>query len=289
LVFAGTTSNETLAMMPTLTRDKILSMQLAGSSIVDSPYQFALPNYIPTQAKAVVAAIQKKYPSAKKVGIIISSDAQGTALLQGYEASLTAAGLTYSAQTFAPSATDVTPQLQALQAASPDVVIASGYGAVAGYILKDRATLGWTVPVVGDGQLGANNLPALVPTSALTGVSLCVQSSSVYKPLGQQSKAFQTFYDATASKGGDFSEPIVLYSLSYDDLILVALAAKQANSIAAPAIAKALENLKQPKIKPYVTWSVEGFTSTIHVEQAPVADYTLASPFTKQGMALPLS
>jgi len=289
MVFAGTGSNETLAMMPTLTRYKILSMQLAGSSIVDSPYQFVLPNYIPTQAQAVVASIVKNYPSAKNVGIIISNDAQGTALLQYYQTALTKAGLTYNAQTFADTTTNVTPQLQALQATNPDVVIASGYGAVAGYILQDRATLGWKVPVVGDGQLSANNLPALVPSSALTGVSLIGMNSQVYAPLPTKSKAFQNFFLGITKQGADYSEPIILYSLAYDDLILTQLAANQAKSIAAPAIAKALEHLKQPKVKQYVSWSVEGFTPTIHVEQAPFTDYTLVSPFTKLGMYLPLS
>jgi branched-chain amino acid transport system substrate-binding protein len=288
LVFAGTTSNETLAMLPTLTRDKTLSMELAGSGVFDDPYQFALPNYLPTQATALVKAIQKKYPNAKKIGIAITNDAFGTALLSAYEPAITAAGLTYTVQTFAPSATDVTPELQSLQAANPDVLIASGYGAIGGYILQDRANLGWTVPVVGDGQEGSNNLPALVPAADLVGVSLCIQNVSVYKPLSQQSKAFNTFFMATEKQGSKFTQSIVLYSLSYDDLMLTALAAKQAGSISGPAIAKALEHLKQPKVKPYVSWSMEGFTTKLHVENAPVNDYSLASPTTKLGMNLPL-
>ncbi|HEY5266201.1 MAG TPA: ABC transporter substrate-binding protein [Acidimicrobiales bacterium] len=288
LVFAGTTSNETLAMLPTLTRDQTLSMELAGSGVFDDPYQFALPDYLPTQAQAMVQAIQKKYPTAKKIGIAITNDAFGTALLDAYEPAITAAGLTYSVQTFAPTATDVTPELQALQATNPDVLIASGYGAIGGYILQDRANLGWTVPVVGDGQEGSNNLPALVPASALVGVSLCIQNVSVYKPLSQQSKAFNTFFKATQKMGSKFTQSIVLYSLSYDDLMLTALAAKQAGSITGPAIAKALESLKQPKVKPYVSWATEGFTKKLHVEQAGAVDYTLASPYTKLGMNLPL-
>lgn len=288
MVFAGTTSNETLAMLPTLTRDKILSMELAGSGVVDSPYQFALPNYLPDQAKALVAAIKTQYPNAKKIGIAITNDAFGTALLAAYEPAITAAGMTYVVQTFPDTATDVTPELQTLQAADPDVLIASGYGAIGGYILQDRANLGWTVPVVGDGAEGANNLPALVPASALNGVSLCVQKSQLYLPLAKHSKAFQTFYAAVAAKGGDFSQPLPIYELSYDDLLLIGLAAKQANSDATPAIANALEHLKQPKVKPYVTWSTESFTPTIHVEQAPLSDYTLASPYIKDGGNLPL-
>jgi ABC-type branched-subunit amino acid transport system substrate-binding protein len=288
MVFAGTTSNENLAMLPTLSRSKILSMQLAGSSVLDAPYQFVLPNYLPVQAQAVVNTILRKYPSATNIGIAITNDAQGSALASAYESAINSVGLTYTIQTFAPSATDVTPQLQALQANNPQVLIASGYGAIAGYILQDRANLGWNIPVVGDGQLGANNLPALVPASALNGVVLCVQNVSVYRPLARHTPAFKTFYQALRAKGVDFSQPIILYSLSYDDMQLVALAAKQANSISTPKIAAALQNLKQPKVKPYVSWLTEGFTPTIHVEQASGKDYTLASPTLKNGQNLPL-
>ncbi|HWD95510.1 MAG TPA: ABC transporter substrate-binding protein [Acidimicrobiales bacterium] len=287
LVFAGTTSNETLAMLPTLTRDKTLSMELAGSGVFDSPYQFALPNYLPNQATALVNAIKKQYPNAKKIGIAITNDAFGTSLLQSYEPAITKAGLTYVVQTFSDTATDVTPELQTLQAANPDVLIASGYGAIGGYIIQDRANLGWTVPTIGDGAESSNDLPAMVPASALDGVSLIAQAPSVYKPLSQESKAFQTFWKATALQGSKFTQSIVLYTLSYDDLMLVYLAAKQAHSTSSTAIANALEHLKQPKVKPYVTWSTEGFTPKLHVEQAPATDYVLASAYTKDGMALP--
>jgi branched-chain amino acid transport system substrate-binding protein len=288
LVFAGTTSNETLAMLPTLTRNKILSMELAGSGVFDSPYQFALPNYLPNQATGLVNAIKKQYPNAKKIGIAITNDAFGTALLSAYEPAITKAGLTYVVQTFSDTSTDVTPELQTLQAANPDVLIASGYGAIGGYILQDRYNLGWNVPTIGDGQESSNDLPAMVPAAALNNVSLIAQSLSVYKPLSQQSKAFQTFWNATALQGSKFSQSIVLYTLSYDDLMLVYLAAKQANSINTSAIANALEHLKQPKVKPYVTWTTEGFTPTIHVEQAAPSNYVLSSAYTKDGMALPL-
>jgi branched-chain amino acid transport system substrate-binding protein len=288
LVFAGTTSNETLAMLPTLTRNKILSMELAGSGVNDSPYQFALPNYLPNQATGLVNAIKKQFPSAKKIGIAITNDAFGTSLLQAYEPAITKAGLTYSVQTFSDTATNVTPELQALQATNPDVLIASGYGAIGGYILQDRANLGWNIPTVGDGAEQSNDLPAMVPASALNNVFLIAQKLAVYEPLAKESPAFKTFWNATKLEGSTFSQSIVLYTLSYDDLMLVYLAAKQANSISTTAIANALEHLKQPKVKPYVTWSTEGFTPTVHVEQAPASDYVLSSAYTKDGLALPI-
>lgn len=223
------------------------------------------------------------------MGILIGNDVNGTSLLNSERSALTKVGLNVVDQEYNPTSTiDMTPQLQALQAAKPDVLVASGFGAVAGYILGGRAKLGWTVPVVGDASFSANNLAQLASPSQLNGVSVATIKTFIYKPLAQQSQAFQTFFNDTKAQGANFSQSIVIYTIGWDTIMLAKLAAEQAKSTSTVAMTHALENLTPPANPPYVSYTVEKYSAAQHSPILSPADDTVASPFLRDGQFLPL-
>lgn len=292
-VFAGTTSNETLAMVPILTAHKILSMQATVSNETINakthPYAFSLGPATPDAAATLAAAIQSAFPHTKTVGIIIGNDVNGTSLLDNERSALQALGLKIFVQTYDPTSTvDMTPQMEALKADNPDVLVASGFGPVAGYILEARAKLGWNVPVVGDASFSANPLPSMVPKADLTNVFIATEKSFLYKPLTQMPAAYQTFVRLVEAQGGNFSQQSVIYSIGYDVAILAQMAASQAGSIDSTAMAHALENLKQPSTPAYVTYPVEKFSPTKHSPILPLGLATVASPYIENGLYLPV-
>lgn len=292
-VFAGTTSNETLAMVPILTSKKILSMQAAVSdqtiNAQTHPYAFSLGPSTTDAAATLAAAIKSSQPNAKSVGIIIGNDVNGTSLLNDERTALQAQGFKIYVQTYDPTNTvDMTPQMEALKADNPDVLVASGFGPVAGYILQARTKLGWNVPVVGDASFSANPLPSMVPKADLTNVFIATEKSFLYKPLSQEPQAYQTFVQLVKAQGGNFSQQSVIYSIGYDVAILAQMAAAQAKSIDTTAMTHALENLQQPSTPAYVTYPVEKFSSTQH---SPILDpglATVASPYIQDGLYLPV-
>jgi len=293
LVYAGSTSNETLALVPILTTNKLLSLQATVSAkTIDPtkwPYAFSLGPATDDAATGLAAAMKQGYPNAKTVGIIIGNDVNGSSLLNSERSALQANGLNVVSQQYSPTSTlDMTPQLQALKAENPDLLVASGFGAVAGYILAGREKLGWTVPVVGDASFSANNLAKLGTPSQLNGVSIATIKTFVYKDPAQQSPAFQTFYNATKAKGADFSQSIVIYTIGWDTIQLAKLAAIQANSLDTVAMTKALENLNQPADPAYVSYPIEKFSPQKH---SPILDPSFdvtAGPYLKDGMFLPV-
>jgi branched-chain amino acid transport system substrate-binding protein len=292
LVFAGTTSNETLALVPILTQNKLLSMQATVSNqTIDPtkyPYAFTLGPATPDAAAGLTASLKTQYPNAKTVAMIIGNDVNGNSLLGNEKAALEQAGLKVVVQQYDPKATvDMTPQLQALQAQHPDVLVASGFGQVAGYILAGRAKLGWNIPVVGDNSFSANNLVSLGTPDQLKGVSVSSNKATIYEPVDQRPPAFQTFYNAVQAQGGKFDQPIAIYGIAYDVVQLAKLAAEQAKSTDTQAMTQALENLQQPSPLPYVTYASEQFSSTKHSPTLDPNNTVQASPYSKDGQALP--
>lgn len=292
-VYAGTTSNETAAIVSILTSHKILSMQEAVSNTTINakkfPYAFTLGPSTPDAAANLAAALKHAYPNAKSVGMIIGNGVNGSSLLTNEKAALEAVGLKVFVQTYASNNTvDVTPQMEALKADNPDVLVASGFGPVAGYILEARAKLGWTVPVVGDAAFSANPLPSMVPAADLTGVVIATYTTFLYKPLSQESQAYKTFVRLTKAEGSNFVEPIVIYSLAYDVPIMAMLAGDQARSVNSSALASALENLRQPNPAPYVTYPVIKFSSTQHSPILSANLAAVATPYLKDGLYVPV-
>jgi branched-chain amino acid transport system substrate-binding protein len=291
LVYAGTTSDEALAMMPILTQDKIFSLQtdVSDQTIDPSkhPYAFSLASSSNDFAQELAAGIKSHYPNAKKIGIIIGNDVTGSSNLKGELAAFKKLGYTTVVQQYNPTSTvNMTPQLEALKAARPDVLVASGFGAVSGYILKSRAQIGWNVPVVGDASFSANPLPSLASAAQLKGVSVLTQQSGVYKPLSQQSKAFQTLYKAVLPSSGKFEVPLDLYEFGWDDIMVAKVTATQAGSFGAAAMTSALEHLKDQS-NPLFLLSKYHYSPASHSVIADLTKTTLGSPYTKGGQSLP--
>ena len=124
------------------------------------------------------------------------------------------------------------------------MLIASGFGAPAGYILKARAQIGWNIPVVGDSSFSANPLPSMASAGGTAGRQRAGRHSAIYKPLSQQSPAFQTLYNAVMPESGTFEVPFVLYECGWDAIMVAQAAATQAESFTHTALTQALESLK---------------------------------------------
>jgi branched-chain amino acid transport system substrate-binding protein len=291
MVYAGTTSNEALAIMPIVTQNKIFSLQFdVSDQTIDPathPYAFSIASSTAAFGQEVAAGTKSHYPNAKTVGIIIGNDVNGTSLLDSERPSLEADGYKVVVQTYNPVTTiNMVPQLEALRAEHPDVLIASGFGAPAGYILKARAQIGWNIPVVGDSSFSANPLPSMASAAALQGVSVLAQPYAIYKPISQQSAAFQTLYHAVLPASGTFEVPFDLYAGGWDCVMVASAAATQAKSFTTAAMTEAMQSLTDPN-SPLFLLGPYQYSATQHTPIPDLSHTTLASPYTKDGLDLP--
>jgi branched-chain amino acid transport system substrate-binding protein len=275
LVIAGTTSNESRAIVPLLTKSKIVSISEAGAlDLVDpkkSPYGFSSSATNTATAAALTGIVQKKAP--KKVGILSTSDALGKSLSATYQKTFSAAGIPFVADSFDVAAVDVTANLQRLQSGGVDYLVFSGFGAPAGHVLEARAKLNWNVPTLGDAAVGATPIKTLVPATALTGVEYLANAPTVFS--SSVKPELQSLIDVIKAKGG-FTQPLQVYTYSYDSLWAMKVAAEQAKSAEGPQVAKALESLQQPNPTPFLSFSSLTYSNSAadgHGVQAKPADF----------------
>jgi branched-chain amino acid transport system substrate-binding protein len=291
MVYAGTTSDEAAALMPILTQNKIFSLQTdVSDTTIDpskNPYAFSISTRTADFGAEVAAVTKSHYPNAKKVGILIGNDVNGSSLLQSEKPNLEKQGYKVVVETYDPANTvNMTPQMEALKAQNPQVLIASGFGAPAGYILKARAQIGWNVPVVGDSSFSANPLPSMASASALENVNVLASDSAVYQPPAQWSTAFKTLYKAVVPANGKFEVPFGLYECGWDTIMVAQAAANQAKSFDTVALTNALQNFQTQSSPLYLIQSYK-YSATQHTPVADLSKVTLASPYTKDGRFLP--
>jgi branched-chain amino acid transport system substrate-binding protein len=161
LVWPGATSNESLAILPVLTRNKILSIGNTQSDLLNNPTKYPYEFSIVTQnsLEAVAAATKLSGEGITKVALLTANDANGTSVAAAYTTALKADSVAVSSETYAPTDLDMTAQLQRLQATKPDILLlqAPAGGPAIGYVLKGRTKIGWDIKTLGTTSVGDGN------------------------------------------------------------------------------------------------------------------------------------
>jgi branched-chain amino acid transport system substrate-binding protein len=277
LVVAGNASNETLAMLPTLTKNNILQMGITASSAINIPatypYAFNTSDDLVVGVDALVAYLKSK--NYKKIGRLLANDALGQSINAQWDPAFQAAGFTSVAASFAPTALDLTPQLSQLQSQNPDVVIFNAAGAPNGIFLQNRLKLGWTVPVIMYfSSTGSTDLlVAGGSADAIKGVTEETYTRNLFVAEAQRDPKIQAFITAMKALA-PIQKLLTTITWMYDILQLVKVAADQAKATDTVHIAAALENLKQPASPPWISQKVLGFSKTNHFLHETVADYS---------------
>lgn len=246
LVFMGATSNTALALAPLTTRNKIVSSAIVQSSAVNDPEQYPY-TFIPyiestVEAPAIVNEIENQ--DGTKVALLTANDANGQSTAEGLSAAFDEAGLDYTAETYAPADIDMTPQLQRLQAADPDVLVIQSFGAATSHILSSRTKLGWDIPTIGHSSIGLGQNLGEISTEAdwnnlLLGVfpitaGTTTENTDVLADLVSQLKA----------DGSKLDQSLHYYGLYWDILHLMKKGFEQAGSLDPDEVKAALEDLK---------------------------------------------
>lgn len=269
------------AVLPILKANDILSFnngQTSTSSIpADFPLNFDVPGP-PDQVQGFVTAINAA--GYKKVGIIHGSDAYGVPFSNSLKAAFVAAGLDVTSdQQYDETALSMTPELQAIQATKPDVLVMDAYGPPVGYLLNSLQQLGWNIPVLADASSAATSLLSTAPPAGYVGTALVknvkmeVMQSTVYTP---SDAGVNIAVKAMNSLGK--IEANLLLAFNYDAFPLVAAAAKAANSIDSTAIAGELVNPSVLARAHTVMLSRYNYTTASHDPHAAGSASSFISP-----------
>jgi branched-chain amino acid transport system substrate-binding protein len=282
LVLPGVTSNETVALLPSLARNSVLSIATTGSAEITDTSKYPLSfgaSFEPQDGPDS----EVTYPASrgyKTVGVLSANDAYGTSWLSFISHALAAQKLKEVAVSYSPTSLDLSPEMTKLDSGHPDVILAEGFGAPVGAIFAARAKLAnYSIPLVADNTISAGNPWATVgnPTAFTNSVEQAYAVQE-YEPPASQRPAVKTML-TWVKKLGPVTAAISLYAGSWDILQTVKAAVAKAGSLDPRALAKAMENLSATDAQ----WTqnggaAPGYTATIHFAVSTPKNYVYIKP-----------
>jgi branched-chain amino acid transport system substrate-binding protein len=276
MIEPGSSSSEGVVEVPIANAAKVLSIGPPNDPPLNDPakypYEFiASPPTILSQESLMSYFKAHHYTRA---AMIYSTDAYGASVGAAAKQAAQQAGITLATATYQDTDLNMTAPLQKLQATHPQVLYVQGFAAPPGIILQDLYALGWKTPTIGD--LTTATTPVIWQDAGKPqekGLLLQNLRISVYS--GSEPAAVKTYLSAM-QKFGPITTLLPSSSYDYDSLMVVAQAARQANSIATPAIASALAHLRQPASPPWVTLNRYVFTPTDHEPTAALSNWVVA-------------
>jgi branched-chain amino acid transport system substrate-binding protein len=282
MIEPGSISSEGVIEVPIANAAKILSIGTPNDQSLDNPAKYPYEFFMSPSAMLPQQALMNYFKAHHytTVGMIYSTDAFGASVGQATIAAAKQAGITLDTVTYEDTGLNMTSELQKLQADHPQALYVQGFGAPPGIILQNLYALGWKIPVIGDQTAAAT--PVIAQNAGRPyEKGLLLQTLAVDQYSANQPTVVKKYVSAM-EKYGPIDSLLVTTSFQYDSLMVVAQAAKQANSIATPDLVKALENLQQPAEPLWVTLSQYRYTASNHAPTAPLSNWVVvpASPLT---------
>lgn len=236
-IIGASGTGQTMAMRTDLERAGVPCVSMAGGSVITSDFsewvfQTPWPN------RLVIPAVLKAMAAAGHTNIAVISDTGGYGA-DGHEiiaASAAEAGVTILAdQTFNPGDTDMTAQLTAIKAASPDAVLIWNAGKEAAIIVNNMTQLNMDLPVYGGSGIARAEFISGAGEAA-EGVQLVTGKILVPAAYGEGTEEYEiatSFIDRYTAEYG--SAPDIFAGHAYDAIGLVVDALSRIEGGATPA------------------------------------------------------
>jgi ABC-type branched-subunit amino acid transport system substrate-binding protein len=242
-IVAPLTTGAVQAAGPDLARDGVPTATFSGLDATHDPHHY--PQAFPLDAPiAVTAEAMTAFARARgwtRVGVVGTGDSDGVLDAAAAVGAVQHDGLTLVESGSAVPAASAT--LARLQAASPDVILLMGDVQGVATVLKERATLGWHVPVIAEAAAAEPGVVTAVGAGGLGGVFAVVPralaaSSSPFDP------GLVTLRDQVrhALGGSPLTGSILAYAQAEDAISMFASVANSVNTIAPGPIRTYLEN-----------------------------------------------
>jgi ABC-type branched-subunit amino acid transport system substrate-binding protein len=263
LVWAGTTSSETLALLSLTTRAKVISLNNGSAPEIGNastfPYSFSAG--VGNQAQAEFLLQKLKEKGYKRIGVLTATGAFGQALSSQYKKTFEAAGLTVTPETYEPDAVEMDGPLARIRDQHPDAVVFNDFVNPA-YILASRIKAGMgNVPFFGDVSTTVNDMSATVSADQKQGVLLAtykVQTTAADRP------GVKNLIQALSKANVTISSGLYLYSLAYDTVLAYANAVEATGSTDVNKVRAAMESGEGKTYQMALTDNI-GWTKDVHI------------------------
>jgi ABC-type branched-subunit amino acid transport system substrate-binding protein len=263
LVWAGSTSSETLAMLGITTREKVTSLNNGSAPEIGDastfPYSFSAGVGNEAQANFLAAELTEK--GYETVGVLTATGAFGEALRGQYEETFEAAGLEVISETYEPDAVEMDGPLARIDDKNPDAVVFNDF-VHPSYVLKSRTKIGMgDIPFYGDISTTINDISGTLSEEEKRGVELAsysVQTTAADRP------GVDDLVDALDEANVKISTGLYLYALAYDTVLAYANAVESVKSMDVDEVRSAMEAGAGDTYRLALTDDV-GWTEDVHI------------------------
>ncbi len=224
----------------------ICASAACGEGAPQYPLNFTLNPPAGAQVPPLIA--YAKQHGYKKVGILATNDSQGTFFVQQATADAKAAGLNVtSSQTFSPTATDISAEVQSIKGSGAQAVLTWAAGATITSVMNGMQSVAYKAPVLGTPTVFTAPVEQLVPAAVQKqllclcyGVGIRARSSvpNVLRPLISKVRTYGTIAS------------MMVVGLAADTLELANYGYTKAGSLNAKKAAAAIQKIGSDKHYP---------------------------------------
>ncbi|GAA0570802.1 ABC transporter substrate-binding protein [Actinomadura livida] len=230
LMIPSATSPEALAMLPLITRNKIVTVGFPASPLIDDPkqypYHFQGVASSERQLNGLKARLERS--NVKRLGILASEDEYGKGVVEAVKRQLKGAPIDVNVVTYSPGDVDLRVPYERMLDGDPDFVYLDTTGESAVRLLQAREQADATdIPTIaGSGMSMTAGGPHKYGSEAANkNLEILVFSVEVAQPESEQSEVFKQFMKRYA-KGQPVQTSLSTPALAWDQLRLGAAAAE---------------------------------------------------------------
>lgn len=277
LVIPGVSSVESLAMMPLLTREKIVSINNAASPALNKPaeYTYHFGYTPPSDRQQAGLADGLQMLGAKSVVALVGNDAYGKTMGDAVTSNLKGTGIDVKLETFNLADLDLSISYERAISSKPDAVFFEAIGDPAQRLVEARLAVGATdIPTIGGfGINSTNGGPSKFATEAANeNLYTEIFAAQQYVAPEKRSPILKTFFERMEAVGG-VANSVQSPFIFFDIVRIYAAAANEADSTDAEAVATALEgDMTYPEL---TLWKNHHWTSDDHFPNPSKDEYAV--------------
>lgn len=228
-------SAEALAMLPLLTRNKIVSVSYGASPLLNDPGEYPYHFQTASDTYSQLVGLEDKLVEldCESVGVLVSDDEYGNAVKAGIEERLANTAITVKSSSFPPADLDLTVPYQRMLSSDPDCAYLDAIGDPSVRLLEARVSAGGVsiATIAGAGMTlaagGPYNYGSREANEELYILTARIENAV---PAEEQTEAFEDFF-ARYSGGDPVEGTLVPPGLGWDQIRLLAVAANSSGAL----------------------------------------------------------
>ncbi len=280
-VIPGISSAEALALVPLLTREKIVSMNNAANPDLNNPGEYPYHFGYSATSEGLQAGLPDllQKMDVKSLAVIVPNNAYGTSIADAVQNVLRDTDVTTTVELFNPEDLDISVSYERAISGNPDAVFFEAIGDITQRLVEARLAVGATdIPTIaGFGISSIGGGPAdWADPAALENLVMQVFRFQVYTPPEEYTDVQRRFFENMEAHGG-LTSNVLTPGLFWDVAQVLAAAANEAGSTDADAVKEVLESdsFEFPEL---MMWSQHGYTADRHFPDPVPDDFTAIAP-----------